>query len=308
MTPKHVVSISLGTSKRDKRSEVELLGQPVLIERRGTDGNFAEFERLFRELDGNVDAIGVGGADVYVVVDDRSYPWRQIERVAQSVTKTPVVDGSGLKHTLERDTIEQLQRDGVVNFKGAKVLLVSGVDRFGMAQALEAAGAVVTYGDLMFGLGIPIPWKGYAKVRRLAKIILPILTRLPQTWIYPIGAQQEKRKPQFESAFADADIIAGDWHLIRKALPDKIVGKTILTQTVRQADLDMLKEMGAARVIVTTPIIGGETFATNVMEACIVAALADPAKNDGTKPQPLTETQYREALKALGWKPGVITL
>ena len=308
MTSKHVVSISLGTSKRDKRSEVELLGQPFLIERRGTDGNFAEFERLFRELDGKVDAIGVGGADVYVVVDDRSYPWRQIERVAQSVTHTPVVDGSGLKHTLERDTIEQLQRDGIVNFKGAKVLLVSGVDRFGMAQALEAAGAIVTYGDLMFGLGIPIPLKGYAKVRRLAKIILPILTRLPQTWVYPIGAQQEKRKPQFESAFADADIIAGDWHLIRKALPDKIVGKTILTQTVRQADLDMLREMGTARVIVTTPIIGGETFATNVMEACIVAALADPAKNDGTKPQPLTETQYREALKALGWKPGVITL
>lgn len=307
MTPKHVVSISLGTSKRDKRSEVELLGQPFLIERRGTDGIFAEFERLFRELDGKVDAIGVGGADVYVVVDDRSYPWRQIERVAQSVTHTPVVDGSGLKHTLERDTIEQLQRDGVVNFEGAKVLLVSGVDRFGMAQALEAAGAIVTYGDLMFGLGIPIPLKGYAKVRRLAKIILPILTRLPQTWVYPIGAQQEKRKPQFESAFADADIIAGDWHLIRKALPDKIVGKTILTQTVRQADLDMLREMGAARVIVTTPIIGGETFATNVMEACIVAALANRDNND-SKPAPLTETQYREALKALGWKPGVITL
>ena len=307
MIPKHVVSISLGTSKRDKRSEVELLGQPFLIERRGTDGNFAEFERLFHELDGKVDAMGVGGADVYVVVDDRSYPWRQIERVAQSVTRTPVVDGSGLKHTLERDTIEQLQRDGIVNFKGAKVLLVSGVDRFGMAQALEAAGAIVTYGDLMFGLGVPIPLKGYAKVRRLAKIILPILTRLPQTWVYPIGAQQEKRKPQFESAFADADIIAGDWHLIRKALPDKIVGKTILTQTVRQADLDMLREMGAARVIVTTPIIGGETFATNVMEACIVAALANRDNND-SKPAPLTETQYREALKALGWKPGIINL
>jgi hypothetical protein len=307
LIPKHVVSISLGTSKRDKRSEVELLGQPFLIERRGTDGNFAEFERLFHELDGKVDAMGVGGADVYVVVDDRSYPWRQIERVAQSVTRTPVVDGSGLKHTLERDTIEQLQRDGIVNFKGAKVLLVSGVDRFGMAQALEAAGAIVTYGDLMFGLGVPIPLKGYAKVRRLAKIILPILTRLPQTWVYPIGAQQEKRKPQFESAFADADIIAGDWHLIRKALPDKIVGKTILTQTVRQADLDMLREMGAARVIVTTPIIGGETFATNVMEACIVAALANRDNND-SKPAPLTETQYREALKALGWKPGIINL
>jgi hypothetical protein len=295
---KHVVSLSLGTSKRDKRSEATLLGTEFLIERIGTDGDFKKYQELFREYDGKVDAIGVGGADVYVVVDDRQYPWRQIQRVAESVKKTPVVDGSGLKHTLERDTVEILQREGTVDFRNLKVLLVSGVDRFGMAQAMEKAGAKVTYGDLMFGLGLPFPIRSYDQVRKLAGILLPILTRLPQTWVYPIGAAQEKRKPQFQSAFADADLIAGDWHLIRKALPDKIEGKTILTQTVRQADLEMLKEMGARRVIVTTPIIGGETFATNVMEACLVARFGPN----------LTEAQYRDALSQLQWKPGVIDL
>ena len=224
---KHVVSLSLGTSKRDKRSEATILGTDFLIERIGTDGDFKKYQELLREYDGKVDAIGVGGADVYVVVDDRQYPWRQIQRVAESVKKTPVVDGSGLKHTLERDTVEILQREGTVDFRNLKVLLVSGVDRFGMAQAMEKAGAKVTYGDLMFGLGLPFPIRSYDQVRKLASILLPILTRLPQTWVYPIGAAQEKRKPQFQSAFADADLIAGDWHLIRKALPDKIEGKTI---------------------------------------------------------------------------------
>lgn len=36
---KHAVSISLGSSKRNKSVEVELLGEKVLIERIGTDGD-----------------------------------------------------------------------------------------------------------------------------------------------------------------------------------------------------------------------------------------------------------------------------
>ncbi len=36
---KRAVSISIGSSKRDKAVEVELLGEKVLIERIGTDGD-----------------------------------------------------------------------------------------------------------------------------------------------------------------------------------------------------------------------------------------------------------------------------
>ena len=36
---KRAVSISIGSSKRDKSVEVELLGEKVCIERRGTDGD-----------------------------------------------------------------------------------------------------------------------------------------------------------------------------------------------------------------------------------------------------------------------------
>ena len=36
---KHAVSVSLGSAKRDKRVELELFGERVLIERIGTDGD-----------------------------------------------------------------------------------------------------------------------------------------------------------------------------------------------------------------------------------------------------------------------------
>jgi hypothetical protein len=298
---KKVVSVSLGTSKRDKRDELEILGQPFLLERRGTDGDLQKFADLFRELDGKVDALGVGGADIYVVVNRRRYSFRQILKLVAGAKKTPVVDGSGLKHTLEREAIRTLQREGTVDFSKERVLLVSAVDRFGMAQALVEAGAQVVFADLMFGLGLNIPLTKYSQVERFGSIVLPLVTRLPFKWFYPTGEKQEERTPKFPKAFADATLIAGDWHYIRRYAPEDMKGKTVLTQTLRKADLELLKQWGVSRAITTTPVVAGETFATNVMEGVVVAL-----RNKGR--EPLTESEILETLRELDWKPNVIDL
>ena len=65
---KHAVSISIGSSKRNKVVEVELLGEMVRIERIGTDGSMEKAAQLYRELDGKVDAFGVGGTDLGLTV------------------------------------------------------------------------------------------------------------------------------------------------------------------------------------------------------------------------------------------------
>jgi hypothetical protein len=298
---KHVVSISLGTSKRDKREELEILGEPFLIERCGTDGDLKKFGEMFRDLDGKVDALGVGGADINVVVENRKYPFRQIVQLVSSATKTPVVDGGGLKHTLERETIRALQRDGVVDWKQERVLLVSAVDRFGMAQALTEAGADVIFGDILFGLGFNVSLTRYSQVKSLGGIILPIITKLPFKWFYPTGEKQEQRTPKFPRVFADRTLICGDWHYIRRYMPEDMKDKTVLTQTLRKADLELLKQLGARRAITTTPVIAGETFATNVMEGVIVSIL-------GKRPADISEGEYLEVLKRLDWKPNVIEL
>lgn len=298
---KHVVSISLGTSKRDKRDEVEILGEKFLLERIGTDGDMKKFGQMFSDLDGKVDALGVGGADIYVVIEQKRYAFREILNLIKLAQKTPVVDGSGLKHTLERDTIRSLQKDGIIDFKKEKVLLVSAVDRFGMAQALIEAGADVIFGDFLFGLGIPIKLTKYSQVKLFGALLLPIATKLPFKWFYPTGEKQEQRTPKYPRIFADASIICGDWHYIRRYMPEDMAGKTVITQTLRKADLEMLKQFRTRRAITTTPVIGGETFATNVMEGVIVALL-------GKKPSDITEADYLDTLKRLGWKPNVIEI
>ncbi len=133
---KRVVSVSLGSSKRDKKSQVEILGEEFEISRVGTDGDMKRFGELIAELDGKVDAIGLGGIDRYLWVDDRRYTVRDADRLARIAKLTPVVDGSGVKNTLERRTIEYLQDNGLVDFADKNVLVVCAVDRFGMAQTI----------------------------------------------------------------------------------------------------------------------------------------------------------------------------
>jgi len=102
---KRAVSISLGSSNRDKCVQVEFKGVPIIVERIGTDGDIAEARRLYLELDEQVDAFGVGGVDLYLRLGAREYPLRSALKLVEGL-KSPCVDGRGLKHTLERRIFE----------------------------------------------------------------------------------------------------------------------------------------------------------------------------------------------------------
>jgi hypothetical protein len=82
---KHAVSISIGSSKRNKAVEVELLGEKVHIERIGTDGSMEKAAQLYRELDGKVDAFGVGGADLGLMVDTKWYPLYSVQPMVRFI-------------------------------------------------------------------------------------------------------------------------------------------------------------------------------------------------------------------------------
>lgn len=294
--PLRVVSVSLGSSSRDHIAHAQLLGHSFTIERQGTDGDLDKACRIIKELDGQVAAIGLGGIDLYVVVGQRRYILPDAARMAKMAKTTPVVDGSGLKDTLERETIRRLQRDGTIDFKGAKVLLVSAVDRFGMAEQLVKSGAQVVFGDLQFLLGVPLPMRKLSTLKRLGSVILPVATRLPYKMLYPTGEKQKEIKstPAYQKFYDAADIIAGDFLLIRRYLPARIDGKTILTNTVTRQDIDLLRERGARRLITTTPEFEGRSFGTNVMEG-VFAALGARTPNE-----------YSNLLQQLGWQPRIV--
>ena len=105
---RRVVSVSIGSSKRDNQAVVQLCGEEFSIERIGTDGDIGRAIDLIRDLDGKVAAFGMGGIDLYLVGGNRRYILREGKKIARAAQKSPIVDGSGLKNTLERRTIEYL--------------------------------------------------------------------------------------------------------------------------------------------------------------------------------------------------------
>ena len=87
---KRVVSVSLGSSRRNKSVKAVILGEEFSIERIGTDGDMSKAVQLVRDLDGKVDAFGMGGCDLYVRFGKRKYLLRGVLPIAQAARKTPM--------------------------------------------------------------------------------------------------------------------------------------------------------------------------------------------------------------------------
>jgi hypothetical protein len=294
---KHIVSVSLGSSTRNKTVEVELLGEVVRIERRGTDGDIPRAIELFTELDGQVDALGVGGIDLWVVVGERVYPVYDALRLVQNVRKTPYVDGGGLKETLERRVMQMVEAQISDAIQPKRALLTAAVARFGMTLSFEQAGYECRYGDLGFALGIPILLRGVRTLRLLAALLLPVLGRLPMKMLYPTGEKQDENVPRYESWYHWASVVAGDFLYIKRHLPLDMCGRTIVTNTTTTDDVKMLAERGVRRLVTTTPVLDGRSFGTNVMEA-VLTALAGEGRR-------LTFAELDVWIERLGLRPQI---
>ena len=292
---KRAVSISIGSSKRDKAVEVELLGEAVRIERIGTDGDMEKAALLYQELDGKVDAFGVGGADLGMLVDQRWYPLYSVHKMVRLIQKTPVVDGAGLKNTLEGRVAAFLDAKIGREIKEKKVLITAGVDRWGMTKSFVDAGYDCVFGDLMFGLGIPIPVRSVRGLKVLAAILLPIVGRIPFEWIYPTGEKQEQRIPKFGKYYQWASVIAGDCHYVKRHMPERMDGKVIVTNTTTPEDVALFRQAGVKALVTTTPVLDGRSFGTNMMEASLVALAG--------KGRVLTDAELNEYLDRLGFEP-----
>ena len=291
---KRAVSVSLGSKSRDKKVVTTLLGEEVSIERIGTDGDEEKAYQLYCELDGKVDSFGVGGIDLYIHALKRDYPLYAGLKLIRDVKNTPVVDGGGLKATLEARIIQDVEKQLGDIIQPKTVLLVAGLTRGGMTRSFIDAGYQLTFGDLMFGLQIPIPIYTVPMANFAAAILLPIVGRMPIKMLYPTGEKQLEVVPKYEKYYAASKVIAGDWLYIMQHAPDDLSGKVIVTNTTTEADVTFLKDRGVDFLVTTTPVLDGRSFGTNMFEAALVAAAG--------KNRPLTTPELDQIIDQLNLK------
>ncbi len=147
-----------------------------------------------------MDALGIGGADLYIWVGNRRYVFRSIQKLVSVAKKTPVVDGSRSEKHLRARGGALAPGAGRAGLWPRSASLVSAVDRFGMAQEAGAAGEKRGVWGLSVrgGRAYPGSLVSHGGVAG-ASNALPIITRLPFQWFYPTGEKQEKRTPRRKS-------------------------------------------------------------------------------------------------------------
>ncbi|HZJ82689.1 MAG TPA: quinate 5-dehydrogenase [Clostridia bacterium] len=283
---KRIVSISIGSSSRDHRVITEIMGQKFMIERIGTNGDIKKAIQAIKDLDGKVDVFGIGGIDLFLYGrNNKRYVLKAALPMVNAAIRTPIVDGSGLKNTLERRVVQFVNTECNIPLAQKKILLVCGMDRFGMAETFEDLGGDVIYGDLMFALGLQVPIKSLKALHTVASALMPVVSRLPFKMLYPTGSNQDENIPKFYKYYKNADIIAGDFIYIKKHIPLAMDGKIIITNTLTIEDIGFLKKRGIKMLITSTPELEGRSFGTNVMEAVLVSL-------SGKRPDEITPDMY----------------
>lgn len=300
---KEVVGVSIGSSKRDHVVEVELFGELFRISRQGTDGDMDAAEAKLRELDGRVAALGLGGIDLFLHAAGRDYFFRDGRRFRRAVTATPIVDGSGLKGAVEADVVRYMREEIGLDLAGKRVLVTSAVDRWGMAMALADAGCEMTYGDLLYALGIPMMIHDRAVLKNVVRTLAPVAVQLPFAWLYPAEADHDsgvEAASKHSRLYEQVDIVVGDYKYVRKYMPADMSGKWVVTNTTTAEDIAFLRGRGVELLVTSTPRLEGRSFGTNVIEATMVAL-------DGAA-QALKPARYLELLRETGFTPDVLWL
>lgn len=303
---KKIISISVGSSARDHTTRHEFLGQECEISRRGTNGDFKKAIELYKELDGKVDAFGIGGVEFFLQVEDKKYYFRDVKRIRNAIKISKAGDGNGVKGLLEKRAFECLEKylnekEGR-SLKGLPALKTTVVERYSMGKAMVDAGLDVTFGDFMFALGLPIAIKKLSTARLVAATLLPVVTQVPFSWLYPLGSEQDKPpQPKWTKYYQQSQVIAGDFLQIRQYMPDDLTGKIIVTNTTTTKNVEELRKRNLHILVTVTPRLEGRSFGTNVMEATLLA-LMDKAQSE------VTQADFLDLINRIPLEPNIEVL
>lgn len=299
------VSVSLGAPSRDFRRVLEGDGFRLTLLRVGTGGDLRAAGYAIRHFDGNSDAIGLGGVNLAYRTGGFSVSVAAGRWLAGIARYTPVVDGSGVKSGWETEVPELLARRCGLGWDGARVLVLSALDRWGLAQALARAGAELRIADPVVALGLPLSFASLDTFSAAAHLALPLLALLPLPWLYPNARRAGRRglftwlgpRAYVRRLFDWATVIAGDLHFLYQVLPGSLHGQTIVTSGLDQAGAQWLQELGAGTVVSMNYTAAGPVSA-NLLEAAWVALA-------GRGPQTMAACERERYARLLGLEPRV---
>lgn len=297
---KHVVVIALTGTERTARVRVH--DREVTLRYVSCEGDTTHARALIRRYDGHADAIALDGLPATLRLGAARLDHDIGRALMDSAAKTPVVDGSGVRATLERWGIDFAGRAQPGIFAERRVLMCPGLNHTGLADALGRHASALRYADPFVFFNLP-RFPGVGSRHTLDQAATPTLAALRQA-----SFQRLHPEPVAESdgphrtLFDRADIVAGDAGTIRRFAPTSLTDKTVVVECANGADVEDLTRRGAALLITTMPSLESAespgTHSAAVVEALLMATRPEPET-------PLTEDTYLNLIGAQSWRPDI---
>ncbi len=299
---KKVIRVTLGPSAKDNQFETEFLGQNFIVQRLGADGDEGKAWDLLRRMQSKADAISLGMVRDHYEVGVHRFEQKGTMDMMKVVTRVPITTGAKLRSKLQVRAIRYVHKELVNYFNNQRVLFLSGMLNYEMAQAMSEYTRNIRFADALMQ---DINSKLLSSFEQLEKYAVEIHSKysnkpasLLQHLLY--GAESNSRVEKIIETIGKNHVIVGTFPLLKRfGSAENLEGKTVITSSIDKEREAFFKECKVNLVIDVSPMLFEQSVGVSSIEAMILAAL-------GTISEELSSEDLDEILDELESKPRLL--
>jgi hypothetical protein len=228
---KKVVTVTLGSSKKDFEFKTKFLGQEFQVRRFGADKDSSKAWELMRRQQANADAIALSDMPDHYHVGLRTVINKKSQHLMQVVTRVPVTTGASLRRLLQVRAVRYVQKELGRYFNNNLVLFLSGMRNYDMAVALSDYTRNLSFADPVFHAASPVLLGSLDQLELFAKGKELLPDGVPGDFLKSVlGTLKNKI---VANAVAKSHVIVGTFREIQAvASGGNLEGKTLITSAV----------------------------------------------------------------------------
>ena len=268
MQPCRIACLSLLDTPGRVSGYIDQLDRPFSYDIFPISPDLGELRSQIERLLESYDAVALDGIASTFRIGPRTiryeYLWRalDLERWGSRAS-----DGSSLQSLLERHLVRQAAEQLKDELSRARVLIFSGLTRYGSADVLSGYTRRLMFGDLLYGFRLGLPIIGFRNFMRQAPQLARTVSNAPLHWFWPSAREHRPLMPRFGMFVRRANVIVGGISYFRRFAPKDLQGKIIFTNIYRDEDIELFANRGARYVISLTPILQGQYVPMPVLGA-----------------------------------------
>jgi hypothetical protein len=295
---KKVVTVTLGSSKKDFEFKTKFLGQEFSVRRFGADKDSSKAWELMRRQQANADAIALSDMPDHYHVGLRTLINKKSQHLMQVVTRVPVTTGASLRRLLQVRAVRHVQKELGNYFNNNLVLFLSGMRNYDMAVALSDYTKNLSFADPVFHAASPVLLGSLDQLELFAKGKELLPDGVPGDFLKSVlGTLKNKI---VANAVAKSHVIVGTFREIQAvAAGGNLEGKTLITSAVDDEAFAFFAKHKVNLAVDVSPKLFDQVVGISTITAMILAAT-------GKTEAELTDHDFEEILHELDIKPRLL--